>query len=1389
MRSLSTKLRHLPRAILAMWVLTSSTLVSAQDDSDQDVATAGTTDGPAEIHLQRAGGVTSSSLELGQQLHLEVVITPGNDPVTGYTFYLAYDADVFSLVAGSGEGSDAKPFADGEFLNGVELLNRFENRDGQTILSFAEAAGVQRQVVTEAGVAATLSLDANRRPLGDETVLELLAVGRDRMSHYTSSVAPGTEQNFGSPLGAMTLRVTGFQIRDLPDTTVVEGAGDQVIFADLNQFADQIGAQVIWSASFIEGLNTTVESDGRVTVRPEGIVGEREVIFTAFEIGEGNEDRDTVMIQIQSPPRIAGFPPTITFAEDSFSGFVHLDDVVTDLDDLDEKLSWRVTNTSTFAEVIIDAQRRALFSAAPDSFGTAQIELVVVDETGLTATVSTQIIVTPVNDPPLVQRREPVYPRLGADGAATVPLADLLSDADDPLTSLDIELLADNGLQAEVSEDGTQIVISATEAGRGVIQIMASDSEQTVEGRLVAIVLEQDQNIGPKIGPLTPLRFIQGITGTLDLADLATDDSPAASLLWTPVAPDELHPSVTGTTLLVSAQPDFVGPSTVVLLVTDSELNQDSATLPVIVLSNDEPAAPFVHAVPKIGLVSAKVAGAETDSVVILLDEVVDDPDTPITQLVWKATASSGLWAHLDSAMRRVTLTAQVGLAGIHMLTLTATDPQGLKHTRSIPVLVSEPGGGPILNVPAQVVLDHTGDRGHVDLDALVFDGEDFDSELLWTVGAAEGVVAELDPVNHLLRVQRSDDSDVSPPPSEALLLLTVEDTQGQTQSKILNVQLPPVFDVLALPELVVFPGGTDSSLVLSDFAQFETEPVALVWEVAMPAKVTARIDTPTLRLHVTSPDPEFIGFEVLQFTATDLSGRSRTATSRVSVRGRGLAPQIRALPSVLVRAGEQNTDVDLDDFVVDDDADSNLIWSVSSPTDVVVKVDSLTHTVSVTPLETASGPRTAQLLVRDPAGNTALALLEITVLRGGEPPILTELPQLLLIAGTPEQALTLDLFVSDADTPVEDLTWLASAEPGIGARVEDRRLHLSVPAGQQGVRRVIIAAVDPQGNRDEAPLTIFIQQDDQAPTISIQARRNQLTPDRLDLEFTTDEDLGTAPQIELNGVSVIPILTGSGMWSVAYPIPVNEENQRLTVGVRASDAAGNESTREVEISLRRVGAAGGSALSADNAASVNVPDAAAQPGRIVVLREMDAKDLPEGADDGGPVYELDVAAGNEINQPIILSLFAGSAILDPLQGVQRWNPMSADWEDVPAAVDTASAWVSAALRKPGLYRRGQVEPENRRVAQRLSNHPNPFNGMTQIEYEVTRSGPVRVEIYNILGQRVRLLVDDPLQQDGLWAIEWDGRGDRGIPLGSGVYYYQVQEAGGIRLRSMLLLR
>jgi len=125
--------------------------------------------------------------------------------------------------------------------------------------------------------------------------------------------------------------------------------------------------------------------------------------------------------------------------------------------------------------------------------------------------------------------------------------------------------------------------------------------------------------------------------------------------------------------------------------------------------------------------------------------------------------------------------------------------------------------------------------------------------------------------------------------------------------------------------------------------------------------------------------------------------------------------------------------------------------------------------------------------------------------------------------------------------------------------------------------------------------------------------------------------------------------------------------------------------------------------------------------------------------------------------------------------------------------VDEAAGWLTASIRESGLYRPGAVTSTNTRPTQKLANHPNPFpsagSDNTQIEYEMSVSGPVRLEVFNVLGQRVRLLVDEPFQDVGVWTVVWDGSDDAGRMLGSGVYFYELAEQQGVQCRSLVLFR
>jgi hypothetical protein len=85
-------------------------------------------------------------------------------------------------------------------------------------------------------------------------------------------------------------------------------------------------------------------------------------------------------------------------------------------------------------------------------------------------------------------------------------------------------------------------------------------------------------------------------------------------------------------------------------------------------------------------------------------------------------------------------------------------------------------------------------------------------------------------------------------------------------------------------------------------------------------------------------------------------------------------------------------------------------------------------------------------------------------------------------------------------------------------------------------------------------------------------------------------------------------------------------------------------------------------------------------------------------------------------------------------------------------------------------------------------NVPNPFNSSTQIRYELPEAGQVRLEVFNILGQKVAVLVDEP-KSAGSYAIQWDGRDDYGQVLGSGVYLYRLQTENTRLTHKMVLLR
>jgi hypothetical protein len=131
-----------------------------------------------------------------------------------------------------------------------------------------------------------------------------------------------------------------------------------------------------------------------------------------------------------------------------------------------------------------------------------------------------------------------------------------------------------------------------------------------------------------------------------------------------------------------------------------------------------------------------------------------------------------------------------------------------------------------------------------------------------------------------------------------------------------------------------------------------------------------------------------------------------------------------------------------------------------------------------------------------------------------------------------------------------------------------------------------------------------------------------------------------------------------------------------------------------------------------------------------------------------------------------------------------------ARWERQPAA-NIGTARINQLLRvtHPDAERSGYLsglgQPDEFRLEQ---GYPNPFNAEVSIPFAIASDGAAKLEIFNMAGQRVRVLINQELQS-GYYRPRWDGADDAGRAVASGVYVYRLQAGRFEQSRRLLMLK
>ncbi len=123
-----------------------------------------------------------------------------------------------------------------------------------------------------------------------------------------------------------------------------------------------------------------------------------------------------------------------------------------------------------------------------------------------------------------------------------------------------------------------------------------------------------------------------------------------------------------------------------------------------------------------------------------------------------------------------------------------------------------------------------------------------------------------------------------------------------------------------------------------------------------------------------------------------------------------------------------------------------------------------------------------------------------------------------------------------------------------------------------------------------------------------------------------------------------------------------------------------------------------------------------------------------------------------------------------------------------PLDPDGTRADIGAFYYNQGVGIKGASPPNIPTTYSFSQNYPNPFNPITEIKYDLPKSSEVNLAIYNILGQRIRTLVNEQ-QEAGYYTVFWNSEDERGEEVTSGIYLCRIEAGKFSQTKKLILLK
>ncbi|MFC1541783.1 T9SS type A sorting domain-containing protein [Candidatus Latescibacterota bacterium] len=584
-------------------------------------------------------------------------------------------------------------------------------------------------------------------------------------------------------------------------------------------------------------------------------------------------------------------------------------------------------------------------------------------------------------------------------------LPDIVEDPDNAFGELMWEFTTGENVIYAKSDSSLVLQSALNYSGAESIAITVRD-DLGLEDSVTRPIWVYPVNDAPTLSGLPDITFERTKPYELDLTDYADDvDNDPLTVNYN--TPENFDISINGMNVTISEKVGFIGSEELILMVNDPGGLSASDTLTVSVTPLT--GLPVWSKIPKIGFAQ------NTSYTDLILWDYVTDPDGETSELSFEFSNYDDVDSvYVSPTNGRLYLYDLDNTPGWDLITVKAIDYDKNESSTQFLVFIGPADGTPIVAAIPDTTIRAGTVSEWVDLDEYYFDIDNTDNEMTWTWAHSEGdsiVDVDIDMMFRevVLSTLFPDTTGVE----TILFTVTDPDDKFASDDSIIKV-LSETKPILSIPSKIGFVTGTFTTLNLDDYVadpDFDNSELDWSWNGNENIEIAYDTADTTLSKPVKfSSSDGWVGWERVYFVVQNpLNGSAIDSTLVFSVPADG-SPVIGGLSEIRVRAGFcDSLNIDLDDYFYDfDTTERFMTFSATMGDSITVNIDPQTHRITFcAPSTTYEGQETITINVSDGVNSDSI---DVTVVVYGA--FLKDVFSMMLFRN-PMQGDYMDIYIS----------------------------------------------------------------------------------------------------------------------------------------------------------------------------------------------------------------------------------------------------------------------------------------------------------------------------------------------------------------------------------------